>query len=314
MNRPEQFTKIDLTPKRHHGYAVLLFIFGTLFPPLAVAARFGVGGDFWLNLLLTICGYFPGHGHNFYIQNIRNNKNNRRTPKWVQRYGLVDTSEIERKKKRSQWASRYDERLPHSALEGQELEEGQVAGGTPNAESGDPFARRNGDPTLWREEDEHYYNGEGRSRRRANSVQSGSQSSISGRRWQYPANFNEATEVEGVELDGRKSKGKKKGSSSKKSKDKKDRWGRTADAHAGVGYEDVDGGRKKKKKKSRTTDDALGTSRPSDSSISRRYSSASDIEGPEDAVGGLYGERTALRSADSAEPRRNSVDPLNHQF
>jgi hypothetical protein len=53
----------------------------------AVAARFGVGGDFFLNLLLTICGYIPGvcrwlspaslsliaaidagHAHNFYIQ------------------------------------------------------------------------------------------------------------------------------------------------------------------------------------------------------------------------------------------------------
>jgi hypothetical protein len=52
----------------------------------AVAARFGIGKDFWLNLLLTICGYIPGmrcdirlnlhvtdslisgHGHNFYIQ------------------------------------------------------------------------------------------------------------------------------------------------------------------------------------------------------------------------------------------------------
>ena len=31
---PQQFTKVDLTPKRHHGYAVLLFIMGTLFPPL----------------------------------------------------------------------------------------------------------------------------------------------------------------------------------------------------------------------------------------------------------------------------------------
>ena len=27
---------------------------------IAVAARFGIGGDFWLNLLLTICGYIPG--------------------------------------------------------------------------------------------------------------------------------------------------------------------------------------------------------------------------------------------------------------
>lgn len=73
--------KIDLTPKRHHGYSVLLFILGSLFPPLgtctesilsfseigfsphcypAVAARFGIGVDFWLNLLLTICGYIPG--------------------------------------------------------------------------------------------------------------------------------------------------------------------------------------------------------------------------------------------------------------
>jgi hypothetical protein len=28
--------KIDLTPRRHHGYAVVLFIMGTLFPPLGV--------------------------------------------------------------------------------------------------------------------------------------------------------------------------------------------------------------------------------------------------------------------------------------
>lgn len=78
---PQAFTKVDVTPKRHHGYSVVLFIFGTLFPPLgeccepfqmngtsyigddlAVAARFGIGGDFWLNLLLTICGYIPGEG------------------------------------------------------------------------------------------------------------------------------------------------------------------------------------------------------------------------------------------------------------
>jgi len=69
-------TREDLKPKKHHGYNVVLFIFGTLFPPLgmlpsvrhdlailivsAVAARFGFGGDFWLNLFLTICGYIPG--------------------------------------------------------------------------------------------------------------------------------------------------------------------------------------------------------------------------------------------------------------
>lgn len=27
---------------------------------LAVAARFGIGKDFWINVLLTLCGYIPG--------------------------------------------------------------------------------------------------------------------------------------------------------------------------------------------------------------------------------------------------------------
>lgn len=52
----------------------------------AVAARFGIGKDFFVNLILTLCGYIPGtfifafapnphflrpvkgHVHNFYIQ------------------------------------------------------------------------------------------------------------------------------------------------------------------------------------------------------------------------------------------------------
>lgn len=31
----------------------------------AVAARFGIGKDFWLNLLLTICGYIPGKSFSY---------------------------------------------------------------------------------------------------------------------------------------------------------------------------------------------------------------------------------------------------------
>jgi len=61
----------------------------------------------------------PGHCHNFYLQNIRNNKNHRRTPKWAQRHGLVDTSDIKRKERRSQWASRYEERHAQSTLANQ---------------------------------------------------------------------------------------------------------------------------------------------------------------------------------------------------
>lgn len=39
------------------------FCSGWLLPPLAVVVRFGVGRDFFINVILTICGYFPGHAH-----------------------------------------------------------------------------------------------------------------------------------------------------------------------------------------------------------------------------------------------------------
>ncbi|KAJ7582712.1 hypothetical protein C8J56DRAFT_955547 [Mycena floridula] len=195
--------KLDLKPKRHHGYAVLLFILGTLLPPLAVAARFGIGGDFWLNLLLTLCGYIPGHGHNFYIQNIRNNENHARTPKWAQRYGLVDTSEIRRKERKSQWANRYNDRLPTSTLEGRPYEEGQEQGSSVDLSSdGHPQRQPNGD--LWRPEDEQYYGADA--------------SASSGGRWRYPANFDDAVQPSSK-------RGKKK-------KEKKDRWARTEDAYS----------------------------------------------------------------------------------
>jgi len=75
--RAERWDKIDLKPKRWWGYTILLFILGTLLPPLgmcrsddssdfpltcfaAVAARFGIGKDFWTNVVLTLCGYIPG--------------------------------------------------------------------------------------------------------------------------------------------------------------------------------------------------------------------------------------------------------------
>ncbi|KAF8636462.1 hypothetical protein AX17_003278 [Amanita inopinata Kibby_2008] len=210
--------KFDLTPKRHHGYAVLLFIMGTLFPPLAVAARFGIGKDFWINLLLTISGYIPGHGHNFYIQNIRNNKNHARTPKWAQRYGLVDTSEIQRKQRKSQWATRYNERNAHSTLDDQPYEQGQAAASGASVSESSSGKQKSGD--LWREEEESYY---------AKSNNSGSG------RWHYPANFDDAA------LPSSSKRGKKE------KKEKKDRWARTEDAYT----QSEEHGRRKKSKKKR---------------------------------------------------------------
>lgn len=222
-------TKIDLTPKRHHGYAVLLFIMGTLFPPLAVAARFGIGKDFWLNLLLTICGYIPGHGHNFYIQNIRNNKNHARTPKWAQRYGLVDTSTIERHQRRSQWANRYNDRLPHSTLEGQPYAEGQEHASSIDLPSTDARLPRQQNGDLWRTEDESYYNND------SNSGSSG--------RWHYPANFEDAAVP------------KRK----KEKKVKKDRWARTEDAYSMSEQQSSKKRSKRKKKDNRSSnaDDSI---------------------------------------------------------
>ncbi|KAL1686381.1 hypothetical protein GGG16DRAFT_64338 [Schizophyllum commune] len=273
-------TKIDLTPRRHHGYAVLLFIMGTLFPPLAVAARFGIGKDFWLNLLLTICGYIPGHGHNFYIQNIRNNKTHARTPKWAQRYGLIDTSTIRRHERRSQWANRYKDRNPTSALEGQPYEEGQRS--TPSLAS-DPSdrPRRANTGDLWSPEDEQYYN--------ANNA-----STASSGRWKYPANFDDAV------ADAPK-RGKKKG------KDKKDRWARTEDAYSTV--EEQHSRRKKSKKSKRSTGASIASSQ-----------TGSTTEFPEDPEGGLYGERTPYagagrdRSPSPVGRSRTTDDDLNHQF
>jgi len=287
MDRPQNFTKIDLKPKRHHGYAVLLFILGTLLPPLAVAARFGIGSDFWLNCVLTICGYIPGHVHNFYIQNIRNNKNKRRTPKWAIRYGLVDTTEINRKKKRSQWATRYNERLPESTLEGQELEEGQLPDNPSRQQEREQ--QRNGDVggDLWSQDDEAYY----RSRDNV-SVRSGETGSSG--RWRYPANF-EGTEPAG----GKKSK-----------KGKKDRWARVDEAMLGDGP--GPGGSSKKKKKSSSK-----KGRSTDTNDAARRSLDSIAE-PEDAVGGLYGERAAANGSGApktAEDRdRELRDVFDHQF
>jgi len=259
-----------------------LFVLGTLFPPLAVAARFGIGGDFWLNLLLTVCGYIPGHGHNFYIQNIRNNKTNRRTPKWAQRYGLVDTSDIKRKERKSQWASRYNDRLPNSTLEGQEYEEGQNVGGTPDGQAVQQRPSRGGE--LWREEDESYYgqNGNG-----------DAGSSESGGRWHYPANFEDTIpEPE----------------PSRKKKSKKDRWERTEDAYS---VTDDGGKRKKKKKKSKVNRSTVGDAESFDRSSTNDF--------PEDAEGGLYDDRSrggvpGGYGSTPANAGHGEQDELEHQF
>lgn len=287
----------------------LPFLFPLINRSSAVAARFGIGSDFWLNLVLTLAGYIPGssssrlltshshhiisllgHVHNFYIQNIRNNKNHRRTPKWAQRYGLVDTSTIKRKERRSQWASRYDERLPRSALDNQPLEAGQnpEASSVSLSSESAPSRRKAGDGELWNAQEEQFYgqsNGSGESR---------------SHRWHYPANFDDASASPAP------------GSSApkKKKKIKKDRFARTEDAYS-ITEETT---RRKKKRTNRTTVDDEST-----------YSRGSESTGqvPEDPEGGQYSGSSRARQADvqgtgtgtgTGGARADDVTVFDHQF
>ena len=42
---------------------VLHIILAILLPPLGVALAYGIGKQFWINLLLTLLGYIPGIIH-----------------------------------------------------------------------------------------------------------------------------------------------------------------------------------------------------------------------------------------------------------
>lgn len=46
---------------------LIKLILAVLFPPLGVAAHVGITGHFWLNVILTILGWFPGILHALYV-------------------------------------------------------------------------------------------------------------------------------------------------------------------------------------------------------------------------------------------------------
>jgi len=46
---------------------ILKIILAILLPPLGIFLQVGLGGHFWLNILLTLLGYFPGVIHAVYI-------------------------------------------------------------------------------------------------------------------------------------------------------------------------------------------------------------------------------------------------------
>ncbi|MBQ0760487.1 MULTISPECIES: YqaE/Pmp3 family membrane protein [Zhongshania] len=46
---------------------IIRIIFAILLPPLGVFLQVGLGKHFWINIILTLCGYFPGIIHAVYI-------------------------------------------------------------------------------------------------------------------------------------------------------------------------------------------------------------------------------------------------------
>ncbi|MFC3053435.1 YqaE/Pmp3 family membrane protein [Kordiimonas pumila] len=46
---------------------IIRIIFAIILPPVGVFLQVGLGLHFWLNILLTICGYLPGIIHAIYI-------------------------------------------------------------------------------------------------------------------------------------------------------------------------------------------------------------------------------------------------------
>ncbi len=46
---------------------IIRILFSVLIPPLGVFLQVGLGTDFWINIVLTLLGYFPGLIHAIYI-------------------------------------------------------------------------------------------------------------------------------------------------------------------------------------------------------------------------------------------------------
>lgn len=46
---------------------IIRIIIAIFIPPLAVFTQVGLGKHFWINLLLTLCGWLPGVIHAFWV-------------------------------------------------------------------------------------------------------------------------------------------------------------------------------------------------------------------------------------------------------
>lgn len=73
--------------------------------------------------------------------------------------GMIDSENIDRRKRKNAWAGRYDERNLESAHIGQSLEEGEEGDNyVPQSEAERQRLERRRNEGLWGDHDEEYYN------------------------------------------------------------------------------------------------------------------------------------------------------------
>lgn len=46
---------------------IIRLIFAVILPPVGVFLQVGIGGQFWINIILTLLGYIPGIVHAVWI-------------------------------------------------------------------------------------------------------------------------------------------------------------------------------------------------------------------------------------------------------
>jgi uncharacterized membrane protein YqaE (UPF0057 family) len=55
------------TRQRRPPMDLIRILFAILLPPVGVFLTVGIGGQFWLNILLTLLGYIPGIVHAVWV-------------------------------------------------------------------------------------------------------------------------------------------------------------------------------------------------------------------------------------------------------
>jgi hypothetical protein len=110
--------------------------------------------------------------------------------------GMIDTENLERRKRKNAWAGRFDERNLESAHVGQALEEGEEGDNyAPQSEAERIRLERRQREGLWDDGDAGYY-AEGTSFVHSQSENAtyadGSEHAPNQQHWHYPANFEGA--------------------------------------------------------------------------------------------------------------------------